>query len=208
MKVDISKLVIKRKLAIALNDRIEPVDEKDLIIDDLIIESANDSNSSKFREDVTKYLVGLKPSESKLGYDDDELPIEVKPKNYVGKGKLNGGGNFTDMTWRRDEKYSSDGCIMLVSGFSYGELIYVVEFMYDVIRQKIQYHLKRHLPDGDIPSRYVRSASFSWSDWKHDFNIRFKSDNLADYKHCMVGGLYKLLESTDVATNPIIPLTH
>ena len=44
------------------------MDVKDELIYQLIEETANDSNSSKFREDVTKWVVGLESSNGKHGY--------------------------------------------------------------------------------------------------------------------------------------------
>jgi hypothetical protein len=170
-------------------------DSKDELIYQLIEETANDSNSSKFREDVTKWVVGLESSDGKHGYDDDFAAIEVKPKNYTGKSKLNGGGQFTDFTWKRDEKYNNDQVIMLVSGFYFGKLVFVVEFNYKDIRTKIQSQLSKILPDGDIVNRYVRSASFSYLQWKDSFELKYISPNFESFKNGMVSGLYKVLKS-------------
>jgi hypothetical protein len=182
------------KLNWALDTLPTELDSKDELIYQLIEETANDTNSSKFREDVTKWMVGLEISEGKRGYDDDFQPIEVKPKNYTGKSKLNGGGTFSDFTWRRDKKYSDDGCIMLISGFCYGKLVFVVQFDYKTLQPKIQRQLESHLPDGDKPSRYVRSASFSYLDWKDDFELKYISPNFDDFKGSFTSGLYQLLK--------------
>ena len=181
------------KLNWALDTIPTELDSKDELIYELIVETANDSNSSKFREDVTKWMVGLEISEGKRGYDDDFQPIEVKPKNYTGKSKLNGGGTFSDFTWRRDKKYSDDGCVMLISGFSYGKLVFVVQFDYKTLQSKIQKQLKKHLPNGDMQSRYVRSASFSYLDWKDDFELKYLSPNFESFKESFTSGLYKVL---------------
>jgi hypothetical protein len=170
-------------------------DSKDELIYQLIEETANDSNSSKFREDVTKWVVGLESSDGKHGYDDDFEAIEVKPKNYTGKSKLNGGGQFTDFTWKRDEKYNNDEVVMLVSGFYFGKLVFVVEFNYKDIRTKIQSQLSKILPDGDVVNRYVRSASFSYLQWKDSFELKYISPNFESFKNGMVSGLYKVLKS-------------
>lgn len=168
-------------------------DSKDELIYQLIEETANDSNSSKFREDVTKWIIGLEASDGKHGYDDDFEAIEVKPKNFTGKTKLNGGGQFTDFTWKRDEKYFNDNVVMLASGFYHGKLVFVVEFKYSDIRSKIQSQLSRILPDGDTPNRYVRSASFSYLDWKDSFELKYLSPNIESFKDGMVSGLFKTL---------------
>lgn len=186
------------KLKWTLDKMPRSIDKKDKVIFQLIAETANDANSSKLREDVTKWMVGLESSESKHGYDDDFSAIEVKPKNYTGHTKLNGGGQFTDFTWKRDKKYAKDKVNMLVSGFCYGKLVFIVEFPYKTIRNRIRKQLSRILPNGDKTNRYVRSASFSYLDWKDsDFNIRFLSPKMEDYKESMVSGLYNTLVDTD-----------
>jgi len=201
------------KLNFALDTIPADKDSKDEIIYNLIGEFANDSNSSMFREDVTKYMVGLEPSVSKKGYDDDYRPIEVKPLNYKGvqinkKGKktnkrLNGAGTFTDMTWKRDLKYSNDGCTMLVSGFYFGKLVYIVEFKYDKIRHRVKHMLEMHLPDGDIKGKYVRTTTFGWGDWKDDFKLKFLSPKIEEYKDGIVKGLYQLLTTTPIDSTPV-----
>jgi hypothetical protein len=183
------------KIKWALDSITQLGDSKDELIYQLIEETANDSNSSKFREDVTKWVVGLESSDGKHGYDDDFEAIEVKPKNYTGKSKLNGGGQFTDFTWKRDEKYNNDEVVMLVSGFYFGKLVFVVEFNYKDIRTKIQSQLSKILPDGDVVNRYVRSASFSYLQWKDSFELKYISPNFESFKNGMVSGLYKVLKS-------------
>lgn len=191
---ELNTVLKKYKINWALSNISETLDYSDLIIYELIGETANDSNSSKFREDITKWIVGLEASIGKHGYDDDFEAIEVKPKNYTGKTKLNGGGQFTDFTWNRDLKYNSDKVKMLISGFCFGKLVFIVEFDYSDIRSKIQSHLNRILPSGDLPNRYVRSASFSYLDWKDaNYKIKYISENIKDFKYCMVSGLYNEL---------------
>lgn len=187
--------ILEYKLNWCLDRVPEKVSPYEAIIYSLLEEMGNDSNSAKLREDITKIIVGLQPSEGKHGYDDDFEAIEVKPKNFTGKTKLNGGGQFTDFTWKRDQKYSNDKVTMLVSGFYWGRLVFVVEFPYESLREKIKSQLERILPEGDIPNRYVRSASFSYLDWKDDFVLKYISPKLDSYKDGMVSGLYKTLTS-------------
>jgi hypothetical protein len=182
------------KLNFALNSVPTSLTDEESLIYNLIEESANDSNSSKFREDVVKWMVGLETSESKLGYDDDFHAIEVKPKNFTGKNKLNGGGQFNDFTWARHEKIISDDATLLSAGFSYGKLIFIVEFKYSTIQDKIHTHLNKILPTGDVTNRYVRSASFSYLDWKDSFELKYISPNFESFKNTMVAGLYKILK--------------
>ncbi len=184
------------KLNWTLDSDLGEVDEKDKIIYQLIEETANDSNSSKFREDVTKWIVGLETSESKRGYDDDFTPIEVKPQNYNGGVKLCGKGAFTDFTWKRDEKYSNDNVKMLISGFSYGKLVFIIEFPYESLREVIHKYLSNQLPNGDEKNRYVRTIIFTYKTWMDNpYEIKYVTPNLEKYRYCIVKDFYKLLEN-------------
>ena len=110
------------------------MNEYEKIIYELIKESANDINSSTFREEITIEMCEYRKIEGKLNYDattSDNRWVEVKPQNYTGKKKkLNGSGNFTDFTHKRLKKYKDDNCLMLVSGFNCGRLMYIIEFDY------------------------------------------------------------------------------
>lgn len=167
--------------------------EKDLY--DLISEMANDPNSSKFREDVTKMMIGLRPSEGKHGYDDDFEAIEVKPQNYTGAArKLNGAGKFTDFTWARHQKYAADNVRMVVSGFNRGKLLYIVEFPYDNLESIIVKNLSRLLPNGDETNRYVRALQFGYQHWVDKPHvISYVSPKLDEHKAVIVGPLYNHL---------------
>lgn len=183
------------KINWSLNQVGEITDSKDKIIYQLIEETANDSNSSKFREDVTKWMVGLEASEAKRGYDDDFEAIEVKPQNFSGgKAKISGKGAFTDFTWKRDKKYSDDNAKMLISGFYYGKLVFIIEFPYENLRGIIHKYLKAQLPNGDEKNRYVRTILFSWRTWKDKgYTVKYITPNLENYKDYIVKGFYKLL---------------
>lgn len=162
----------------------------------LISEMANDSNSSKFREDVTKIMIDLRPSEGKHGYDDDFEAIEVKPQNYTGGDrKLNGSGKFTDFTWARHQKYTADNVRMVVSGFNRGKLLYIVEFPYDNLESIVEKYLSRLLPNGDEPNRYVRALQFGYQHWiDKPHVISYVSPALEDHKSVIVGNLYNHLK--------------
>jgi hypothetical protein len=184
------------QLKYALNEWVENPSPHETIIYDLIHSSANDGNSSLFREDITNLVSGREPSKSKHGYDCDTEPIEIKPRNFTGKQKLSGGGNFGDFTWKRHAKYQNDGVIVSTSGFYYGKLIFVVELPYKTLITRINTQLKKLLPNGDEVNRYARSCSFSYLDWKDtDFNLVWISPNFEDYKESMVSGLYKTLKN-------------
>ena len=182
------------KLHYALTDIVTPANEAETVIYDLIEEFANDSNSAKFREDVTKLMVGLRPSEGKLGYDDDHEAIEVKPANYTGKSKLSGHGNFSDFTWKRHHKYLADNVRMLVSGFNHGKLLYIVEFPYSNLQERIEYMLGRKFPNGDVRGFYLRTASFGWNHWAEGpHSVSYLRPTIAIHKACFNKKFYNLL---------------
>jgi hypothetical protein len=133
---------------------------------EILNEMSCDKNSSSFREGVTLGVLGKKQSVTKLGYDSDEEPIEVKPKNISSNSnkRFDGSGNFSDFTWARHKKYASDNVKMLVSGFLDGKVLFVISFNYNSPEfvKEVERHLIKHLPDGDITSRYVRSVKFNY----------------------------------------------
>ena len=133
---------------------------------EILNEMSCDKNSSSFREGVTLRVLGKKQSVTKLGYDSDEEPIEVKPKNISSNSnkRFDGSGNFSDFTWARHKKYVSDNVKMLVSGFLDGKVLFVISFNYNSPEfvKEVERHLIKHLPDGDITSRYVRSVKFNY----------------------------------------------
>mgnify|MGYP003123149965 FL=1 len=191
-----SDMLKEYKLNYTLDTIPENLDDKDSIIYNLLHEGFNDSNSSKFREDATNFVSGREASEGKHGYDVDDENIEIKPKNFSGKSKLNCGGQFTDFTWSRHEKYQKDEVVMSVSGFNNGKLVYVLEFDYNhpTFIKRIEDQLSRLLPNGDEPNRYVRSASFSYVHFEDsDIKKVYVSPNLESHKYTMTRKLYEFL---------------
>ena len=182
------------QLKYTLNEWVENPTPQEDIIYKLIHSVANDGNSSLFREDITNIVSGREPSVGKHGYDHDTLPIEIKPRNYTGKQKLSGGGNFGDFTWKRHAKYMADEVVVSTSDFYHGKLIFIVELPYTHIKGKIETQLKKLLPNGDEVNRYARSCSFSYLDCcNKEFTLMYKSSQFEDYKDSMVKGLYKTL---------------
>ena len=168
------------------------------VIYTLIEKEATDNNSSTYREAITKRIIGLQPSKSKLGYDDDFEPIEVKPSNYTGRVKLSGSGNFSDLTWKRHTKYIKDNVRMLISGFCNGKLLFIIEFTYSAIADRLQIQLKQKLPNGDQTSQYVRTATFSHTDWSDKpYKVLFVRPTIVNYKHAINKKLYNLLTSAN-----------
>lgn len=188
------KSIEQYKLHYALTDVVKPKSKLEKIVYGLIAEFANDSNSAKFREDVTKLMVGLKPSEGKLGYDDDFEPIEVKPVNFTGRAVLAGSGNFSDFTWKRHTKYLADDARMLVSGFTHGKLLYIVDFPYTSLRERVEYVLNRKLPAGDVKGTYVRSLTFYWNSWVGGpYTLAYVRPNIENYKDCFNKKFYNMV---------------
>lgn len=136
---------------------------------DLITMYVNDLNSSTLREMVTLVLAGYEGRAGKIGYNgykiDDSgkcIDCEVKPKNVRSHsdsgGKLNGGGNFTDYTWKRFEKDKEKNPNMLVSGFVDGKIIYIFEFPFNLpsFVEQLKVSLRRHFPKGDKPGGVLK----------------------------------------------------
>lgn len=148
---------------------------------DLLTAYYNDLNSSTLRETVVVKLAGYLPQLEKLGYNgyrhdaitNQKIFCEVKPKNVRANSpkdkKLNGGGNFTDYTWGKLERHQKENPKMLVAGFVDARLIYIFKFDFNeeefIARLKEQ--LTRHFPDGDVTSRWLRSAGFSFRNFKN-----------------------------------------
>ena len=174
-------------------------EEKDRLLIDLLDEMSNDKNSSLYREGVTLGVFGLKQSVTKLGYDSDDEPIEVKPKNITlnSTKKFDGSGNFSDFTWKRHKKYFDDDVKMIVSGFIDGKLLFTLSFKYsetdftdNIVRQ-----LEKHLPNGDETSRYVRTAQFTYKQYKNaeSLIIEYVSPNIDNYKHKFVKQFFDVI---------------
>jgi hypothetical protein len=172
---------------------------KGVLLISLLGEMSNDKNSSSFREGVTLSVLGVKQSNNKLGYDSDEYPIEVKPKNItlLSDNKFDGSGNFSDFTWKRHKKYYDDDVKMVVSGFLDGKLMFLLSFKYksnDFIN-KIEDQLTKQLPNGDEINRYVRNVKFSYIHFKDSetFKIEFISPIISDYEHKFTKPFFKVI---------------
>lgn len=159
-------------------DEIISLDEKtkETLLLEILGEISNDKNSSTFREGVTLGILGVSQNKNKLGYDSDDEPIEVKPKNLdsTSTTKFNGSGNFSDFTWKRHQKYKDDDVKMAVSGFYNGKLIFLVTFKYnsESFTNEIERQIKKHLPDGDKQNSYVRSVKFSYKHYESSDSLK------------------------------------
>jgi len=172
---------------------------------DLLTLYFNDKNSSKLRELVTLWLCGWEPSMEKLGYNGYRMLFpssikewcEVKPQNTNStKKKLNGGGSFNDYTRERFEKDLKQDPTILTSGFVEGKIIFIFEFKFDCIRKKLEDVLNRRFPNRREKGEYLRSAQFSFADYKECSSLRlaFLRENWKDYKNYLSKELINFFE--------------
>ncbi|MFN0237776.1 MAG: hypothetical protein ACK42C_00590 [Aquificaceae bacterium] len=143
---------------------------------DLMTMYYNDKNSSRLRELSAIYIAGYKPTEEKLGYNGYMQHVdkgivtycEVKPKNTDSRDKkLNGGGSFNDYTPERFERDMKENPKVLTCGFVHGKLIYLFEFDFLCLKDRLYNLIKRRFPDKvRRPGEYLRSASFSIRDYR------------------------------------------
>ena len=148
---------------------------------DLLTAYYNDLNSSTLRETVVVRLAGYIPQPEKLGYNgyfhdavtSQKTFCEVKPKNIRSNSakdkKLNGGGSFNDYTWDKFERHQKENPKMLVAGFIDARLIYIFKFDFneEEFVERLREQLIRRLPDGDVTGSWLRSAGFSFRNFKN-----------------------------------------
>ena len=161
-----------------------------------------DANSSSLREQITAAVAGCKSIPGKLGRDAIDVnghEKEVKPKNFTGK-RTNGGGCFNDYTRKRYEKDLCVNLPIISSLFAEGMLIYVVEFKFECIANRLDEQIVRVCErEGN---RYVRSCSWTYSNWidNPDLIVHYiNKDLLKEHAHygegVVVGPFYKKLMS-------------
>jgi hypothetical protein len=165
---------------------------------------ANDVNSSALREHFTLIKAGYqaKPAPQKLGYNGKAAngkPCDVKPINIRSNlgSKLNGGGNFSDFTYERMNRYLADHVIMLVSGFVDGHLVYILEFPFSSLEEVIRHQLSRSIKGQRRPGQYLRSASFSFTHYKDSPELKsvYAAPNLDDFQAFLTRALYSFLKA-------------
>jgi len=192
------------------------------ILTDLLTLYFNDKNSSTLREYVIVDLSGFTPSERKIGYNgykqtniDGAISefCEAKPTNIntndekekQSKGKpvkkLNGGGNFTDYTFKRLEKDIEENPLMIIGGFIDGRLIHIFRFPFNSrpFTDNLRAKLIKRFPEGkDIYGEYLRNAKFSFKDYRDikelSIEVFVARDELANYKEFMTQQLYSKLK--------------
>ena len=189
------KLAVDRSLGKATEDQGE-------LFEELYREYMADANSSSLREQITAAVAGCKSLPGKLGRDAIDIngrEKEVKPKNFTGK-RTNGGGCFNDYTRKRYEKDLNVNLPIIASLFAEGMLIYVVEFKFESIADRLDEQIIRVCErEGN---RYVRSCSWTYSNWidNPDLIVHYiNKDLLKEHAHygegVVVGPFYKKLMS-------------
>ena len=154
---------------------------------DLTTQYFNDKNSSTVREFLVVTLSGFKSLQEKIGYNGyrhlgiggNKEFCEVKPKNITTdklNKKLDGGGNFTDYSWRKFARHKIENPTMLIGGFIDGRLIYIFSFKFnsDIFLNRIKEQLEKNFPNGDEINKYLRSASFSLNAYKDSKDLKIK----------------------------------
>ena len=187
------KLAVDRSLG-------KPTDDQGELFEELYNAYMSDSNSSSLREQITAAVAGCKSLPGKLGRDAIDIngrEKEIKPKNFTGK-RTNGGGCFNDYTRKRYESDLNVNLPIIASLFAKGVLIYVVEFPFDAIADRLDEQIIRVCErEGN---RYVRSCSWTYSNWIDNPDLRvhyLNKDLLKDLAHygesVVVGPFYKKL---------------
>lgn len=153
---------------------------------DLLTAYMNDKNSSSLREFITVSVAGYEHNAKKLGYNGykhnssiggSRIGCEAKPKNIVTADneneqtkikKLNGEGNFSDYTPERLEKDLKEKLNMLSSGFIDGELQYILEYPFKVLKKGLIEQLPKERKKGE----YKRSANFNFKHYKDSSDLK------------------------------------
>ena len=152
------KLAVDRSLG-------KPTKNQGELFEELYREYMADANSSSLREQITAAVAGCKSIPGKLGRDAIDVnghEKEIKPKNFTGK-RTNGGGCFNDYTRKRYEKDLCVNLPIISSLFAEGMLIYVVEFKFECIANRLDEQIVRVCErEGN---RYVRSCAWTYSNW-------------------------------------------
>lgn len=178
------------------------------LLSELLTLYINDKNSSTIREILSVSLAGYTHNTEKIGFngfkqDSFGSPIncEAKPKNIRSNStkKLNGGGNFTDYTWKRFTRDKKSNLNLVISGFVDGKMLYCFEFPFASTGFLIhlQEQLTKRFPNGDIMGQYLRSASFSFKHYK-DAQIRivYVCEKLEEYQQSLEKSLFEFLKDS------------
>ncbi len=188
------KLAVDRSLG-------KPTEDQGELFEELYREYMADANSSSLREQITAAVAGCKSLPGKLGRDAIDIngkQKEVKPKNWNGKKRTDGSGCFNDYTRKRYEKDLCVNLPIISSLFAEGMLIYVVEFRFEAIAQRLNDQIIRICEEQG--NRYVRSCSWTYSNWidnpdlvVHYINKDLLKEHYQYGEGVVVGPFYKKL---------------
>ena len=178
----------------------KPTKDQGELFEEIYTEYMSDPNSSSLREQITAAVAGCKTIPGKLGRDAIDIngiEKEIKPKNYTGK-RTNGGGCFNDYTRKRWEKDCNVNLPIISSLFAEGMLIYVVEFTFDTIADRLDEQITRICEEQG--NRYVRSCSWTYANWidypmlgVHYLNKELLKEHYQYGEGVVVGPFYKKL---------------
>jgi hypothetical protein len=166
---------------------------------ELLKKYLNDKNSSTLRQDIMCEVAGLTPNTKKLGYDGENSVDEMKPKNIDTNNpkakKLDGLGNYSDMTFKRHNGFCDQNAQIHVGGFIDGKHIFQIKVPYIEMRVHFENQLKKRLPNGDQPTQYLRSMNFSLTQIKNcsDVVLTYLVKDLVNYRGYMTKTLYTYL---------------
>lgn len=181
------------------NTKLEGFETTKNLFIELLTKYFNDKNSSTLREEVMCYASGIESNPNKLGYDGKETNDENKPKNFDTKNpkskKLDGGGNYSDMTHKRNDNFISDNAIIHIGGFVNGKLVYQFKIPYRGLSGHFKNKLNKRLPNGDEPNNYLRSMNFSLNNIQEceEVELEFLSQDVNKYSVYMTKNLYTYL---------------
>ena len=197
MKTTLAQLVTEFSMG---NTTLEGFDVSKEIFLELMTKYFNDKNSSTLREEVMCYISGQEPNPNKLGYDGKGTVAEKKPKNYDTTNpkskRLNGSGNYSDMTLKRHENFINDKAVIHIGGFVDGKIVYQFKVPYVGLSDHFKKQLDKRLPDGDKPTHYLRSMTFSLKalQQSNDVELEFLTPNIDEYSGFMTKTLYTYLK--------------
>lgn len=83
------------------------------------------------------------------------------------KKKLDGGGNFTDFTYERLQKYLLDRVQILVAGFGDGNLVYVLEVPFACLYETLKAQLDKQFCGERPTGVFLRSANFTFRNYEN-----------------------------------------
>ena len=166
---------------------------------ELLIKYLNDKNSSTLRQDIMCEVAGVKSNPNKLGYDGKDTTDEMKPNNVDTTNpkskKLSGGGNYTDMTFKRHNAFCDQDAQIHIGGFVDGKHIFQITVPYREMITHFENQLMKRLPNGDQPTQYLRSMYFSLTQIKKCDNVllTYITQDLENYRGHITKPLYTYL---------------